>query len=209
MSNFNSDFKDLLDTFTPDINKKMRDKGWVSFLNGYYENRNDTYMLGYKLNGKSFPVVLTFKFHFPWSFHEWNGRSMNAETYRTTDSNTVGGGVLQFDKEFNFELKIDTDHFKAYSRTFDFEAEPDEFENIESEKFTLDLSHKEKNIRQFTKAELSQIVKWLDKAVDLMQQKIEKSIEAQVARRIEEIMKVNEELALKYAPDSIKDMFIF
>ena len=148
MSNFNRDFMDLLDTIDTDINKKMHTYGWVQFLNGYYENRNDTYMKGFRISGKSFPVVLTLKMHFPWSFHEWNGRSMNAETYRTTDSSKVGGGILQFDKEFHFELKVDTDHFKAYNARAEFQAEPDEFENIQSEKFTLDLSHKEKRIEK-------------------------------------------------------------
>jgi len=208
MSNFNSDFKDLLDTIVPYINKKMKTFSLVSLLNGYYEDRNDTYMIGYRLNGKEFPVVVTLKMHFPWSFHEWTGKSVNAETYNEI-ADELGGGFLTFEKEFHFELLIDTNLFSAYNSMSDFDAEPLEFENIKSEKFTLDLTHKEKNIVKFTKAETKQIMKWFGEAVPKLMERVEPAIEAQVVRRFEEIMKANETLALKYAPDSVKDMFIF
>lgn len=203
---FNTDFRDLTDTFNADINKKMRTLNWVSVINGYYNGRNDTYHIGYRINGESFPVILTLKMFFPWSFHEWGGRSYPAEEFGDYE----GGGFLSFDKKFNFELMVDPKFFEALgSNMVGFRAEPDEFTDIEPEKFTLDLTHKEKRIDKFTKKETKELVKWLEKAVPKITERIEKQIEIQVGRRLDEIMKVNEELALKYAPEGVKDMFIF
>lgn len=73
----------------------------------------------------------------------------------------------------------------------------------------MDLRNKEKSIHQLTKAETLKVMKWLDLAVDTMQEKIDKSIRLQVNRRIDELVKIAPDTVLQYVSDDIKDMFIF
>ena len=103
------------------------------------------YFRGFIIRGNSFPIVFTLVFNFPWIFHEWSGRSYKAQDY----SNSTGGGYLKFDGLLNFELKIDPELFRL-GMDDEFKVEPDEFVNIESEKFTLDKTNLTKNIKSFT-----------------------------------------------------------
>ena len=73
-------------------------------LYGYETGKNDTYFKGYKLNGKSFPLVVKLTIHAPWKFYETvsGGKIYTAEQY----NDDVKGGVLKFDGKFHFELSI-------------------------------------------------------------------------------------------------------
>lgn len=203
--NFNSDFTEFLKKLDPPLTVVARNNGLRHFTNGYYNNTNDSYFRGFAINGKSFPVVFTLVFNFPWTFHEWSGRSYKAIDY----SSSTGGGYLKFDGLLHFELKIDTDLFKNLGFNDEFKAEPNEFLNIESEKFTIDKTNLTKNIKSFTLADIKNIEKWFDKAIKNMLEKVEQPISLQASRRFDELMAYDETIAMKYCPQNVKDIFIF
>ena len=207
MTNYNSDFTDLIDTISPNLTNIARSNGLVTFTNGYYDKQNDTYFQGFRFVNKSFPLVFTLKYNFPWHFilYGLSGRTWGSANYNS--SQISGGGFLAFTKIFNFELLIDP---KLISDKFEsFIVEPNEFLNIKSEKFTLDKQELEKNFKRFTQKDIRIIEKWFDSAVKNMIEKVQQPIALQVARRYDEVNAFSEQVAIKYCPQVVKDIFLF
>ncbi len=204
---YNSDFTELIDAISPALIPIARVNNLGSFTNGYYKGTNDTYFQGFRINGKSFPIVITLIYNFPWHFNGWSGTTWTSNNY--SNSEIKGGGFLSFNKIFNFELKIDIDMFNKNSGNPNFVVEPNEFMNIESEKFSLDKTELEKTFKKFTQKDIRIIEKWFDSAIKNMMKKLEVPISLQVARRYDEVNSYSEEVALKYCPQNVKDIFIF
>ena len=205
MTDYNSDFTEMIGTISPNLTNIARSNGLVSFTNGYYDKQNDTYFQGFRFVNKSFPLVFTLKYNFPWYFNGLIGRTWGSANYNS--SQISGGGFLIFAKIFNFDLLIDP---KLISDKFEsFIVEPNEFLNIKSEKFTLDKQDLEKNFKKFTQKDISIIEKWFDAAIKNMIEKVQQPISLQVARRYDEVNEYSEQVAIKYCPQYIKDIFIF
>lgn len=205
MTDYNSDFTEMIDTISPNLTKIARSNGLVSFTNGYYDKQNDTYFQGFRFVNKSFPLVFTLKYNFPWYFNGLIGRTWGSTNYNS--SQISGGGFLIFAKIFNFELLIDPKLISDKSESFI--VEPNEFLNIKSEKFTLDKQDLEKNFKKFTQKDISIIEKWFDAAIKNMIEKVQQPISFQVARRYDEVNAYSEQVAIKYCPQVVKDVFIF
>ena len=187
MLKYHHGFIDFINTITPEILPIMKKSNWVLYSNGYVKDTNDTYANWFRLDGDDFPIILTLRLHFPWS---------------SDDSKES----INFKNEFNFKLLIDSERY-AYLPLFDVELL--DFEDIKSVKFTLDLNHKSKNIKRFTKSEIKQIVKSLSKILIIMDTQIKNAIKKQVNRRFNEIIKLDEPVALKYVSQEMKDIFLF
>lgn len=205
MTDYNSDFTEMIGTISPNLTNIARSNGLVSFTNGYYDKQNDTYFQGFRFVNKSFPLVFTLKYNFPWYFNGLIGRTWGSANYNS--SQISGGGFLIFAKIFNFELLIDPKLISNKSESFI--VEPNEFLNIKSEKFTLDKQDLEKNFKKFTQKDISIIEKWFDAAIKNMIEKVQQPISFQVARRYDEVNAYSEQVAIKYCPQYIKDIFIF
>lgn len=205
MTDYNSDFTEMIGTISPNLTNIARSNGLVSFTNGYYDKQNDTYFQGFRFVNKSFPLVFTLKYNFPWYFNGLIGRTWGSANYNS--SQISGGGFLIFAKIFNFDLLIDPKLISDKSESFI--VEPNEFLNIKSEKFTLDKQDLEKNFKKFTQKDISIIEKWFDAAIKNMIEKVQQPISFQVARRYDEVNAYSEQVAIKYCPQYIKDIFIF
>ena len=81
--------------------------------------------------------------------------------------------------------------------------------NIKSEKFTLDKQDLEKNFKKFTQKDIRIIENWFDAAIKNMIEKVQQPISFQVARRYDEVNAYSEQVAIKYCPQVVKDIFIF
>lgn len=202
MATYNSDVRDLIDSIDAMVNVAMRANNWSLFTNGYEKGKNDTYFKGYRQDGKTFPVVVKLTIHAPWSFYEWNGKRTSAIDY----NNDLGGGKLEFDGKFHFELSIAPDLFSKTS-FYSLNAEYEEFKDVPTEKWTLDLTAKK--FKAFTKKDKAAIEKWVMNAGANMRENIQDPIKQQIARRFEEFYEVNPEWAEEYAPQTVKDIFIF
>ena len=205
---YNTDFRDFLRSgeLEQNITKTMRSLGWSSFLSGFEEDRNDMNFTGFRWNGNGhFPVVIGLTVHVPWKFFSHYGKVTKAKDY----SMNLDGGILRFDGEINFTLKVRPEFFSSYGAKGKFEAEEKEFLNLPEETMTIDNSNKKNGMKKMTKADVSKFVKWLEVAVKNLEENLHPAIEKQVGRRFEEIMAIDEEMAIKYAPKEIKDVFIF
>ncbi len=205
MTDYNSDFTEMIGTISPNLTNIARSNGLVSFTNGYYDKQNDTYFQGFRFVNKSFPLVFTLKYNFPWYFNGLIGRTWGSANYNS--SQISGGGFLIFAKIFNFDLLIDPKLISVKSESFI--VEPNEFLNIKSEKFTLDKQDLEKNFKKFTQKDIRIIENWFDAAIKNMIEKVQQPISFQVARRYDEVNAYSEQVAIKYCPQYIKDIFIF
>ncbi len=205
MTDYNSDFTEMIGTISPNLTNIARSNGLVSFTNGYYDKQNDTYFQGFRFVNKSFPLVFTLKYNFPWYFNGLIGRTWGSANYNS--SQISGGGFLIFAKIFNFDLLIDPKLISDKSESFI--VEPNEFLNIKSEKFTLDKQDLEKNFKKFTQKDIRIIENWFDAAIKNMIEKVQQPISFQVARRYDEVNAYSEQVAIKYCPQYIKDIFIF
>ena len=205
MTDYNSDFTEMIGTISPNLTNIARSNGLVSFTNGYYDKQNDTYFQGFRFVNKSFPLVFTLKYNFPWYFNGLIGRTWGSANYNS--SQISGGGFLIFAKIFNFDLLIDPKLISDKSESFI--VEPNEFLNIKSEKFTLDKQDLEKNFKKFTQKDIRIIENWFDAAIKNMIEKVQQPISFQVARRYDEVNAYSEQVAIKYCPQVVKDIFIF
>ena len=204
MTYFNLDFHILIRSIDALVNICMKANNWSGFTTGYETGKNDTYFKGYKLNGKSFPLVVKLTIHAPWKFYETGsgGKIYTAEQY----NDDVKGGVLKFDGKFHFELSIAPELFSKTSFQ-KIHAEYDEFKDIPVEKWTLDLS--EKNFKSFTKKDKASIEKWVMNAGANMRENTKLGIEQQLLRRFNEFYAADPVWAEAYAPKIIKDVFLF
>lgn len=204
MAYFNFDFNFLIGSIEALLNISMKANNWSAFTKGYETGKNDTYFKGYKLNGKSFPLVVKLTIHAPWKFYETGsgGKIYTAEQY----NEDVKGGVLKFDGKFHFELSIAPELFSKTSFQ-KIHAEYDEFKDIPVEKWTLDLS--EKNFKSFTKKDRDAIEKWVMRAGANIRENTKLGIEQQFLRRFNEFYVADPVWAETYAPKLIKDVFLF
>lgn len=204
MTYFNLDFHIFTSSIDALVNICMKANNWSGFTTGYEIGKNDTYFKGYKLNGKSFPLVVKLTIHAPWKFYETGsgGKIYTAEQY----NDDVKGGVLKFDGKFHFELSIAPELFSKTSFQ-KIHAEYDEFKDIPVEKWTLDLS--EKNFKSFTKKDKASIEKWVMNAGANMRENTKLGIEQQLVRRFNEFYAADPIWAETYAPKLIKDVFLF
>lgn len=202
MSKFNSFFTDFIDEITPIINTALNKYSWSSFMNGYYKGKNDVYFIGYKQSGKMFPIVITLKMEFPWALAGNYGRIINSIDYSNDKE-----GMLLFDKIFTFSFYVDEEYIGKHNLD-GLTAEFTEFKDVPVEKFVLDLRDKSK-VHRFTRKQKDQIGKWAEAAGKNILLNIQDGIGKQVARRFEEFVKVDEQLAMKHAPQEVKDIFVF
>lgn len=202
MTFFNYDFNFLIGSIEALVNVSMKANNWSAFTNGYETGKNDTYFKGFKLNGKSFPLVVKLTIHAPWKFHETGGKIYNSDQY----NDDVKGGVLKFDGKFHFELSVAPELFSKTSFK-KIHAEYDEFKDIPVEKWTLDLS--DKNFKSFTKKDIASIEKWVMRAGANMRENTKLGIEQQLLRRFNEFYVADPVWAEAYAPKIIKDVFLF
>ena len=204
MTYFNSDFHILISSIEALVNVSMKANNWSAFTNGYETGKNDTHFKGFKLNGKSFPLVVKLTIHAPWKFYETGsgGKIYTADQY----NDDFKGGVLKFDGKFHFELSVAPELFSKTSFK-KIHAEYDEFKDIPVEKWTLDLS--EKNFKSFTKKDRDAIEKWVMKAGANMRENTKLGIEQQLVRRFSEFYAADPIWAETYAPKLIKDVFLF
>lgn len=203
MTQYNNEINDFFHDIIPIISKSLNKYAWVSFTNGFYKSKNDSYFVGYKISGASFPIVATLRMDFPWKLHS------NYNIIRSNDYNfnKDKNGKTVLDKIFNFYFYIDESNVHKYEYK-GLSAEFDEFENVPIEKYILDLKDKSK-VERFNKVEQKQIAKWAENAGKNLLLNIQSGIGAQIERRFDEIVKVDEQMAMKYAPQSMKDIFLF
>lgn len=207
MADYNSDFRDLVDKITPNIVTKFQKAGWSSMVSGYYNQQNDVHVIGFRRKDiNDFPIILALTFHFPWDFKSM--RTFSSFPSNEYVSSSAGGGRLVFRNEFNFELLVDPFLFRNF-RNDGFKVEDLEFENIQSEKFSIDKTKMKTTFKEFNTKDFSNLSKWLDQSLPIMEKRLEEAITLQVERRFNEVLAFNEELALKYAPESAKHLFLF
>jgi|SaaInlStandDraft_4_1057021.scaffolds.fasta_scaffold40895_3 hypothetical protein len=76
--NTHSNYLDLIDLIAPMLAKSLGKYSWSSVTNGYYKE-NDKYFIGYRLSGRSFPIVVTLVMDFPWKYKQWNGELIGTD----------------------------------------------------------------------------------------------------------------------------------
>ena len=90
-----------------------------------------------------------------------------------------------------------------------FQTEALEYLDVKPISFTYDFGQKDESRRKFTKNDIKKIVKELQDHLEVFMKDVNNATEIQAKRRFAELQEVDEDLAMKYLPDSVKDIFIF
>lgn len=188
MADYNSDFTDMVDNIMFSVRAHLRTLGWSHFTNGYYNQRNDIYFNGFKLNGIDFPVVIGVTANAPWIM-SYNNR-------------------LVFTNDFRFKLIVMTELFEK-QKLENFQAEDLEFNSIDSIEIIIKPKQSFGKDKKILKSDEQTFMKEFKAIFPTFQSKIDAAIELQVSRRFDEVMVANEKVAMKYCPKTITDIFVF
>lgn len=204
---YNSDFMDLTEVLLNELARVIRDKfNWVYIMNGYVDGTNDTYYFGFRQNGKYYPTMFQLSIKNNWQFMSHRSfEVLSAEDY-TTDVNY--GGTVVFDKitEIIIEPQL---HSLDVNNINGFGPEAEEYKAIKPVVITYDFTQKDEYKRKFTKADIKKITKLVLEELPNFLEEFEEATKKQAVRRFDELRIADEDLAMKYIPDDVKDIFVF
>jgi len=204
---YNTDFNEIFEPILFALREAIKDKyEWTSIMNGYETGTNNAYFNGFRPSKKAYPVMFKITVENDWMFVPWNGAAMKSTD--DWDSNTVGGGRVVFDKTLRIILSMQLERLDI-NKLNGFQTEAEEFKSIKSIVIEHEFVQSDMNRRKITKASAKKITKDMLKQLPDFLGEIEKAIKIQAARRFDELHKADEEVAFRYMPDDVKEMFIF
>lgn len=184
-------FDDMVETLMFSIrNDLMGDKyGYGSITNGFLGDKKQISFSGYRPKKKDFPRMIAITFENEWEF------------------NKLYNQVI-FDKTSTITVRIYHERFDL-DKLKDFKPELKEFENIKPRSFKIEFKQTSPHLRKFTKKDIKEATKKLDELLPEFLEDVEVAIKKQAERRFDELLQTDEEVAMRYLPEHIKDVFIF
>ena len=204
---YNSDFTELIDDLFMTIRKYIRAHfNQTSIMNGHTKGKNNEYYNGFRSSTKAYPIMFKLTIANNWIFSSWNGREIPSDG--DWDNDSVGGGRVVFDETTIFRLEVQLDRLDVNGLN-GFYPEADEYNSIKPVEIEFTFTQKDPDKRKFTKANTKVILGKIGKELESFLQTVEEATEKQAQRRFDELLKADEEVAMKYLPETVKDIFVF
>jgi len=185
------------------IRDELRTLGFSNIMNGHVKDSNAAYYNGFRTSKADFPWLFNVIISNDWFLKSWDGKIFPSKVY----SPDLPGGRLVFNEETKITLKMNLDRLDLNDLK-GFKVQSDEFESMQEYSFVFKFHQKEETRRKFTGADLKKIGNSFRKEFNLFKEDMEKRTRKQVQRRYDEMMQVAPEIALRYASDEFKEVFL-